>query len=51
MAIYADTDNPYLTEIFFILCGDTEREYGNIEEETEKVASVCAEYGWQTISV
>ena len=50
MAIYADTDNQYLTEVFFILCDDTEREYGNISK-AEKVAAICAEYGWQTISM
>ena len=50
MAIYADTENPYLTEVFFILCDDTEREYGNISK-AEKVASICAQYGWQTISM
>lgn len=50
MAIYADTDNKYLTEVFFILCDDTEREYGNISK-AEKVTSVCSEYGWQTISM
>ena len=50
MAIYADTDNQYLTEVFFILCDDMEREYGNIKK-AEKVASICAEYGWQTISM
>ena len=50
MAIYADTNNPYLTEVFFILCDDTSREYGNISK-AEKVASICAEYGWQTISM
>lgn len=50
MAIYADTDNPYLTEVFFILCDDTEREYGNISK-AEKVAAICEEYGWQTISM
>lgn len=50
MAVYADTDNPYLTEVFFILCDDTEREYGNLSK-AEKVASICAEYGWQTISM
>ena len=50
MAIYADTDNPYLTEVFFLLCDDTEREYGNLPK-AEKVASICDEYGWQTISM
>ena len=50
MAIYTDTDNQYLAEVFFILCDDTEREYGNISK-AEKVASICAEYGWQTISM
>jgi phosphoserine phosphatase len=50
MAIYADTDNQYLTEVFFVLCDDTEREYGNISK-AEKVAAICAEYGWQTISM
>ena len=50
MAIYADTDNRYLTEVFFILCDDMEREYGNISK-AEKVAAICTEYGWQTISM
>lgn len=50
MAIYADTDNPYLTEVFFILCDDMEREYGNISK-AEKIASICKEYGWQMISM
>ena len=26
MAIYADTDNLYLTDVFFLLCDDMERE-------------------------
>ena len=50
MAICADTDNRYLTEVFFILCDDTEREYGNVSK-AEKVAAICGEYGWQTISM
>lgn len=50
MSIYADTDNKYLTEVFFILCDDTQREYGNISK-AEKIASICADYGWQTISM
>jgi hypothetical protein len=50
MAIYADTDNQYLTEVFFVLCDDTQREHGNISK-AEKVASVCAERGWETISM
>lgn len=50
MAIYADDENKYLTEVFFILCDDTEREHGNISK-AENVASICAGYGWQTISM
>jgi hypothetical protein len=50
MAVYADTENPYLTEVFFVLCDDTEREFGN-SSKAEKVASICAEHGWQTISM
>ena len=50
MAIYADTNNRYLTEVFFILCDDTEREHGNIAK-AEKVASICEQYGWRTISM
>ena len=50
MAVYADTDNPYLTEVFFILCDDTERENGNVSK-ADKVAAVCRENGWQTISM
>ena len=38
------------TEVFFILCDDTEREHGNISK-AEKIASICTEYGWQTISM
>ena len=50
MAVYADTENPYLTEVFFVLCDDIQREFGNISK-AEKVASICAEHGWQTISM
>jgi hypothetical protein len=50
MAVYADTDNQYATEVFFVLCDDVERENGNISK-AEKVASICAENGWQTISM
>lgn len=50
MSVYADTDNSYLTEVFFILCDDTEREFGNVSKAAN-VASICAEKGWQTISM
>ena len=50
MSIYADTDNKYLTEVFFILCDDLEREFGNLSK-ADKIASICADYGWQTISM
>ena len=50
MAIYADDGNRYLTEVFFLLCDDTEREHGNAAK-AEKIASVCSEKGWQTISM
>ena len=50
MAHYVASENPYLTEVFFVLCDDTEREYGNITK-ADKISSICREYGWQTISM
>lgn len=50
MAVYAEEDNPYLTEVFFLLCDDLEREHGN-ESKAQKIADTCAEKGWVTISM
>lgn len=50
MAVYAEEDNPYLTEVFFLLCDDTEREHGNASK-AQKIADTCAEKGWVTISM
>jgi hypothetical protein len=50
MAHYVDSDNPYLTEVFFVLCDDTNREYGNIKK-ANNISSICNEFGWQTISM
>jgi hypothetical protein len=50
MSVYVDTDNKYLTEVFFVLCDDTEREFGNLSK-AQKVESICKENGWQTISM
>ena len=50
MAIYAEEENNYLTEIFFLLCDDTEREHGN-ESKAQKIADICAEKDWVTISM
>ena len=50
MAVYTEEDNPYRTEVFFLLCDDLEREHGN-ESKAQKMADICAEKGWQTISM
>lgn len=50
MAIYAEEDNEYLTEVFLLLCDDLVREHGN-ESKAQKIADICAEKGWNTISM
>lgn len=50
MAVYAQEDNSYLTKVFFLLCDDTEREHGN-KAKAQKIADICAEKGWETISM
>ena len=50
MAVYAEEDNSYLTKVFFLLCDDTQREHGN-ESKAQKIADICAEKGWVTISM
>lgn len=50
MATYAEKDNPYLTKVFFVLCDDIEREYGN-KTKAQALADICAENGWFTISM
>lgn len=50
MATYAEKDNPYLTKVFFVLCDDIEREYGN-KTKAQALADICAEKGWFTISM
>ena len=50
MAVYAQENNPYLTQVFFLLCDDMEREYGN-ESKAKKVEEICAEKNWVTISM
>ena len=50
MAVYAEEDNPYLTKVFFLLCDDTQREHGN-ESKAQKIADICAEKNWVTISM
>jgi phosphoserine phosphatase len=50
MAVYAEKDNPYLTKVFFLLCDDTQREHGN-ESKAQKIADICAEKDWVTISM
>ena len=50
MAVYAEKENKYLTEVFFLLCDDLEREHGN-ELKAQKIADICAEKGWVTISM
>ena len=50
MAVYAEEENEYLTEVFFLLCDDLEREHGN-DAKAQKIADICAEKGWVTISM
>lgn len=50
MAVYAQKDNPYLTQVFFLLCDDTQREHGNISK-AQKIADICAQKNWETISM
>ena len=50
MAVYAQEDNKYLSEVFFLLCDDMERENGN-EAKAQKIADICAENNWVTISM
>ena len=50
MAVYSEEDNEYLTKVFFLLCDDTQREHGN-ESKAQKIADICAEKGWVTISM
>ena len=50
MAVYAEQDNPYITEVFFLHCDDTVREHGNVSK-AQKIADICAEKGWVTISM
>ena len=50
MAVYAEEENPYLTQVFFLLCDDLEREHGN-ESKAQKIADICAENDWVTISM
>lgn len=50
MAVYAEEENEYLTEVFFLLCDDLVREHGN-ESKAQKIADICAEKGWVTISM
>ncbi len=50
MAVYAQEDNVYPTKVFFLLCDDTEREHGNTSK-AQKMADICAEKNWTTISM
>ena len=50
MAVYAEKDNSYLTKVFFLLCDDTQREHGN-ESKAQKIADICEEKDWVTISM
>lgn len=50
MSVYAEKDNSYLTEVFFLLCDDEVREHGN-SSKAQKIADICTENGWETISM
>ena len=50
MAVYTEEDNQYLTKVFFLLCDDIKREHGN-QSKAQKIADICAEKNWVTISM
>ena len=50
MAVYAQEENPYLTQVFFLLCDDTQREQGN-KSKAQKIADICEQKNWETISM
>lgn len=50
MAVYSQQENPYLTKVFFLLCDDTVREYGNLTK-AQKIDEICSQKGWSTISM
>ena len=50
MAVYAEEENPYLTQVFFLLCDDTQREHGN-KSKAQKIADICEQKNWETISM
>ena len=50
MSVYAEEDNEYLTQVFFLLCDDTKREHGN-ESKAQKIADICDEKDWVAISM
>jgi hypothetical protein len=50
MAVYAEEENPYLTQVFFLLCDDTQREHGN-KSKAQKIADICEQKNWVTISM
>lgn len=50
MIEYTLQDNKYKSEAFYVLCDDTEREFGNLKRvEGEK--KIAKERGWNTISM
>lgn len=50
MAVYAQEENGYRTQVFFLLCDDLVREHGNLSK-AERIADICEEKGWVTISM
>lgn len=50
MAVYAEQDNEYLTEVFMLMCDDLVREHGNLSK-AQRIADICSENGWVPISM
>ncbi|MBR6013468.1 MAG: haloacid dehalogenase-like hydrolase, partial [Selenomonadaceae bacterium] len=47
---YTSTNTKYKTEIFLLLCDDTEREFGKLSS-AEKMKKAAAENNWITVSM
>ncbi len=50
MAEYVTSNNPYPSLAFMLCCDDTVRENGSTEK-ADKMRNLCAEFGWEPISM
>ena len=50
MANYTIGKNPYKSLAFMLCCDDLERENGNVDK-AQKMADLCAEFGWIPVSM